>query len=153
MRAQFGAPGTFTGDLPAAVDFPGLLDFVDRERTGNAGICAPLAETAVTAAAGGVRDMRDVRCVRIKAVAVSAIMACRAAWAATLEDALRTRPRTEGAGHCARPHSPASPITWARFPSQAGALLAGHRRRECRQASGKGASRPCWGRSSRPHGV
>ena len=30
MRAQFGAPGTFTGDLPAAVDFPGLLGFVDK---------------------------------------------------------------------------------------------------------------------------
>ena len=58
-----GSPEIFTEDFSAAVDFLGLLGFVDRDRLGAVGICG-LAGPAVTAAAGDVR---------IKAVAVSAM--------------------------------------------------------------------------------
>jgi len=57
------SPDIFTEDFHAAVDFVGLLPFVDRERIGAMGICG-LGGMAVTAA---IND------VRIKAVATSAL--------------------------------------------------------------------------------
>ena len=57
------SPDIFTEDFHAAVDFVGLLPFVDKERVGAMGICG-LGGMAVTAA---IND------VRIKAVATSAL--------------------------------------------------------------------------------
>ena len=57
------SPDIFTEDFHAAVDFVGLLPFVDKERVGAMGICG-LGGIAVTAA---IND------VRIKAVATSAL--------------------------------------------------------------------------------
>lgn len=57
------SPDIFTEDFSAAVDFVGLLPYVDRERIGAIGICG-LSGPAITAATNDVR---------IKAVAVSAM--------------------------------------------------------------------------------
>jgi len=57
------SPDIFTEDYGAAVDFAGLLPFVDKERVGAMGICG-LSGPAITAA---VNDLR------IKAVATSAM--------------------------------------------------------------------------------
>lgn len=57
------SPDIFTEDFSSAVDFIGLLPYVDRERIGVIGICG-LSGPAITAA---IND------VRIKAVAVSAM--------------------------------------------------------------------------------
>ena len=57
------SPDIFTEDFSAAIDFVGLLPFVDKERLGAIGICG-LSGPAITAA---IND------VRIKAVAVSAM--------------------------------------------------------------------------------
>jgi len=57
------SPDIFTEDFSAAVDFVGLLPFVDKERVGAMGICG-LSGPAITAATNDVR---------IKAVATSAM--------------------------------------------------------------------------------
>ena len=58
-----GSPDIFTEDYHAAVDFVGLLPFVDKERIGAMGICG-LSGMVITAATNDVR---------IKAVATSAM--------------------------------------------------------------------------------
>ncbi len=58
-----GSPDIFTEDFSAAVDFVGLLPYVDKDRVGIIGICG-LSGPAITAATNDVR---------IKAVAVSAM--------------------------------------------------------------------------------
>lgn len=58
-----GSPEINTEDFSAAVDFVGLLDYVNRDRIGAIGICG-LSGPAITAATNDVR---------IKAVAVSAM--------------------------------------------------------------------------------
>ena len=57
------SPDIFTEDFSAAIDFVGLLPFVDKERLGAMGICG-LSGPAITAATNDVR---------IKAVATSAM--------------------------------------------------------------------------------